>query len=51
MKKEVADPIKAIFTAPDNEQALRLSDIFLEDYKDFAPELVDWAEEALPEKV
>ena len=40
---------KAIFTAPNNEEALRLLDIFLGDYKDSAPELVEWAQKALPE--
>lgn len=49
MKQEVAGRIRAIFTAPDNEEALRLLDIFLADYKDSAPELVAWAEVALPE--
>ena len=49
MKKEVAGRIKAIFTAPNNEEALRLLDIFLGDYKDSAPELVEWAQKALPE--
>ncbi|TKB09602.1 IS256 family transposase [Desulforhopalus sp. IMCC35007] len=49
MKSDVAGRIRAIFTAPDNEEALRLLDIFLADYKDSAPELVAWAEEALPQ--
>lgn len=49
MKKEVAGRIRAIFTAPDNQEALRLLDIFLGDYKDSAPELVTWAQKALPE--
>jgi len=49
MKPEVAGRIRAIFTAPDNQEALRLLDIFLTDYKDSAPELVAWAEGALPE--
>ena len=49
MKKEVAGRIRAIFTAPDNQEALRLLDIFIGDYKDSAPELVTWAQEALPE--
>ena len=49
MKKEVAGRIRAIFTAPDNQEALRLLDIFLGDYKDSAPELVAWAQEALLE--
>ena len=49
MKEEVAGRIRAIFTAPDNQEALRLLDIFLADYKESAPELVAWAEGALPE--
>lgn len=49
MKQKVAGRTRAIFTAPDNQEALRLLDIFLADYKDSAPELVAWAEEALPE--
>ena len=49
MKKEIAGRIKAIFTAPDNQEALRLLDIFLSDYKDTAPELATWAQKALPE--
>jgi len=49
MKKEVAGRIRAIFTAVDNQEALRLLDIFLTDYKKSAPELVAWAENALPE--
>ena len=49
MKKEVASKIRAIFTAPDNQEASRLLDIFLTDYQKTAPELVAWAEEAIPE--
>ncbi len=49
MKKEIAGRIRAIFTAPDNQEALRLLDIFLADYTDSAPELVAWAEKAIPE--
>jgi transposase-like protein len=51
MKEEVAGRIRAIFNAPDNQEALRLLDIFLADYKDSAPELVAWAEGALPEGI
>lgn len=51
MKKEIAGRIKAIFTAPDNQEALRLLDIFLSDYKDTAPELAAWAQKAPPEAV
>lgn len=49
MKKEVAGRIRAIFTAPDNEEALRLLQLFLEDYQQRAPDLVSWAATALPE--
>ena len=49
MKLDVAGRTRAVFTAPDNQEALRLLDIFLADYKDSAPELVAWAEEALAE--
>jgi len=49
MKKEIAGRIRAIFTAVDNQEALRLLDIFLSDYQKSAPELVTWAEKALPE--
>jgi putative transposase len=49
MKKEVASWVRAIFTATDKQEALRLLEIFLADYKDSAPELVAWAEKALPE--
>jgi putative transposase len=49
MKKEVAGRIRAIFTAPDNEEALRLLNVFLEDYQQTAPDLVSWAATALPE--
>jgi len=49
MKKEVASKIRAIFTAPDNQEASRLLDIFLTEYEKTAPELVAWAEKALPE--
>jgi len=49
MKKKIASRIRAIFTAPNNQEALRLLDIFLTDYKKTAPELVAWAEEAIPE--
>lgn len=49
LKKEVASKIRAIFTAPDNQEASRLLDIFLTEYEKTAPELVAWAEKALPE--
>ncbi len=49
MKKEVAERIRAIFTAPKESEATRLLELFLEDYRKSAPELVNWAETALPE--
>lgn len=49
MKQEVADRIRAIFTAPDNEEALRLLAAFLADYRKDAPDLAAWAETALPQ--
>lgn len=49
MKKEVAARIRAIFNAPDNAEAKRLLDIFLKDFQENAPKLVEWAETALPE--
>ena len=49
MKKEVAARIRAIFNAPDNAEAKRLLDIFLKDYQENAPKLVEWAETALLE--
>jgi putative transposase len=49
MKQGVADRIRAIFTAPDNEEALRLLAAFLADYRKDAPDLAAWAETALPQ--
>jgi putative transposase len=49
MKKEVAERIRAIFTAPKDTEATRLLELFLEDYRKPAPDLADWAETAIPE--
>jgi len=49
MKKKVADRIRGIFNAHDDQEALRLLKLFVDDYKDDAPDLVEWAEEAIPE--
>ncbi len=49
MKKEVADRIRSIFTAPDDEEALRLLNLFCKDYREKAPDLVSWAEISVPE--
>lgn len=49
LKQEVAERIRNIFNAPSNEEATRLLDIFLDDYRNVAPDLVGWAETAIPE--
>lgn len=49
MKKEVAERIRSIFTAPDDEEALRLLHLFCNQYREKAPDLAEWAETALPE--
>lgn len=49
MKKEVAERIRGIFTAPTEQEAQRLFDMFLTDYREKAPDLTDWAESAIPE--
>jgi len=49
MRVPVAADIRAIFTAPDLEEAEHLLGKFLERYAKTAPQLVAWAEENLPE--
>ncbi|PIE58643.1 MAG: hypothetical protein CSA33_01700 [Desulfobulbus propionicus] len=49
IRKEVAERIRAIFTAPNDTDAKRLWERFLEDYRKQSPVLVDWAEPAIPE--
>ena len=49
MRSEVAGRIRAIFNAPDDAEAQRLLEHFLQDYRENAPKLVEWAETALPE--
>lgn len=49
MKTEVAERLRGVFTAPSSEEAQRLFEMFLADYRDKAPDLVDWAESAVPE--
>ncbi len=49
MRAPVAADIKAIFTAPDLEEAQHLLTKLLKKYAKSAPKLVDWAEKALPE--
>jgi len=45
----VAADIRAIFNAPDRDEAERLLERFVERYRKAAPKLASWAEEALPE--
>lgn len=49
MKKEVAARIRGIFNAHSDSESLRLLELFVDDYKDTAPQLADWAENAIPE--
>ena len=49
MKKEVAERIRGIFNAHDDQEALRLLRLFISDYEDVAPDLTRWAEGAIPE--
>ena len=49
MKKTVAADIRAIFNAPDESEAKRLLDHFIQRYEATAPKLASWAENALPE--
>lgn len=49
MRAPVAADIRAIFTAPDQDQANHLLGKFLDRYEKTAPKLAQWAEEALPE--
>jgi transposase-like protein len=49
LRAPVAADIRAIFNAPDREEAEHLLAKFLPRYEKTAPALVKWAEEALPE--
>ncbi len=49
MKKTVAADIRAIFNAPDETEAKRLLDHFIQRYEETAPKLASWAESAIPE--
>jgi len=49
MRSPVAADIRAIFNAPDRNEADRLLAKFLDGDQKTAPKLADWAEEALPE--
>jgi putative transposase len=49
LRAPVAADIRAIFNAPDREEAEHLMTKFLDRYQTKAPKLVEWAEEALRE--
>lgn len=49
MRAPVAADIRAIFNAPDLDEAQHLLEKFLIRYEESAPDLVTWAEEAIPE--
>jgi len=49
MRSTVAADIRAIFNAPDQEEADHLLQKFLSRYEKTAPQLANWAEEAIPE--
>ena len=49
MRREVAEGIRAIFNAPNRQEADRQLRLFCERYRDRAPKLAEWAEENLPE--
>ena len=49
MKREVAEGLRSVFTAPTEQEALRLLHLFLEEYREKAPDLTAWAETAVPE--
>ncbi len=49
MKKDVAARIRGIFNAHDDQEALRLLELFIDDHKEVAPKLAEWAEVAIPE--
>ena len=49
MRVPVAADIRAIFNAPDQHEAQRLLEKFVERYQATAPKLATWAEEALPQ--
>jgi transposase-like protein len=49
MRAEVADDLRAVFNAPSAAEAQRFLELLVAKYRDIAPELADWAEEAVPE--
>ena len=51
MKQDVIDDIRAILTAQNNEEALRLLSIAVKKYESSAPDLARWMEENVPESL
>lgn len=49
LRVQVARDIRAIFNAANADEAKRLLDMFVDNYRKDAPKLAEWAEEALPE--
>ena len=49
MRQEVAAAIKAVFDAPDRQEAERLLRKLCDRYRDTAPQLAAWAEQNLPQ--
>lgn len=49
MRKAIATDIRAIFNAPDAEEAKRLLERFIDKHQAKAPKLADWAASALPQ--
>jgi transposase-like protein len=49
MRAEVAADIRAVFKAPDRQQAERYLKQIVSKYADVASELADWMEVAIPE--
>ena len=49
MRGPVAADIRAILNAPDQHEAERLLEMFVDRYQKTAPKLATWAEEALPQ--
>ena len=51
MKKEVSSDIRAVFDAPDSDEAKRLLDKAVKKYEQSAPELSSWMEANVPESL
>jgi putative transposase len=49
MRSQVADDLRAVFNAPDANEANRLLKLAVEKYRNTAPKLADWMEQNVPE--